>query len=904
MRTVRKSGEEVYTRSFMYDVNGKRTRDYDSYGRLVTQIHYDKLGRSMRTIGMDEGEAWILLDAAGSDLFAWNCRGYVTRIQYDALHRETERLVRNSSGPEQLITRTTYGEGQIDATYQNLNNQIWKIEDQAGVHVNDQFDIRGRCVARTTQYAQEYKEVVDWNINNKLEAEILSSSYTYDSFGHVLQEEDAQGNQTHRKYTRLGQVRAVAVAPKKSQEWKTYLSNATFEADGQTAKMKYGNGVTTEFTYDCETRLLLSKRTSRTRKGKVEVLEDLAHTYDCCGRRVFASDASEQAKYSKGAWVQPEWDWSFNVKGELVAASGRAQFSNTLQVSNRLTPHRAGTGSVTERGITNGNLLYRYLETYDYDLEGNLEWMKHDAPDVKGVTSWIRKYHYEEQSLLSTDPLVKSNRLSRTTIGEKDEHEGAFGYDGDAGLAGCMTTMPTFTKLGWDMNDRLSSSSTQIMNAAIPEMTYYVYNHQGRRARKVTESARTGGELPRKLKDTFYFDNLELQRAGSGGELWIADVVGDSILALVEDSSKTQSVLDRYRVGDSMELDDEGQLISYEEYSPFGAVVYTAVYRQVEADRKYRFAKYEHDRETGLYHCGHRYYCPWLGRWTSPDPMGDIDGPNLYIYAGNDPVNNHDPAGTSFKAVQDLDPSPKPELNLPKLEVTGRRKAISLAPDYRRGSNTLPPIMNKTKLQQKASDQAENFKEKRNEAGKLGSFYTGLAKHALGKEGSLAKEATAQVFATPSEALFRTVDKLLKVDSFASMLNDQDLYIGTNGYTTKGQLATLKNVVKDVAAYQKLLEDSAKDEKVPVYESIPVRYFNHRVGNFVTTSKSVATNMTPGQAQAFTHRRNHRVAAIERVKGTLTKVKGYMNAAEDQIGLQQKYHAKWQAQKQQAVKIK
>ena len=33
-----------------------------------------------------------------------------------------------------------------------------------------------------------------------------------------------------------------------------------------------------------------------------------------------------------------------------------------------------------------------------------------------------------------------------------------------------------------------------------------------------------------------------------------------------------------------------------------------------------------------------RYYAPWLGRWVSCDPLGIVDGNNLYVYARNNPL--------------------------------------------------------------------------------------------------------------------------------------------------------------------------------------------------------------------------------------------------------------------------
>ncbi|RYP75519.1 hypothetical protein DL771_002404 [Monosporascus sp. 5C6A] len=147
--------------------------------------------------------------------------------------------------------------------------------------------------------------------------------------------------------------------------------------------------------------------------------------------------------------------------------------------------------------------------------------------------------------------------------------------------------------------------------------------------------------------------SVEIQAKFTGAKrsvLQIAQVSGGAErLALVEttDDQDDDSILVRYQIGHNMELDDLGRLISYEEYSPFGTVVYSVMHKDVEAPRTYRFARYEHDRETGLYHCGARYYCPWLDRWTSPDPLGDVDGPNPYGYVGNDRVNMDDNTSTS-----------------------------------------------------------------------------------------------------------------------------------------------------------------------------------------------------------------------------------------------------------------
>jgi RHS repeat-associated protein len=51
------------------------------------------------------------------------------------------------------------------------------------------------------------------------------------------------------------------------------------------------------------------------------------------------------------------------------------------------------------------------------------------------------------------------------------------------------------------------------------------------------------------------------------------------------------------------------------------------------------------DPETGFVYVRNRYYDPELGRFTTEDPMGLLDGPSRHQFAGYDPVNMGDPLG-------------------------------------------------------------------------------------------------------------------------------------------------------------------------------------------------------------------------------------------------------------------
>ncbi len=65
---------------------------------------------------------------------------------------------------------------------------------------------------------------------------------------------------------------------------------------------------------------------------------------------------------------------------------------------------------------------------------------------------------------------------------------------------------------------------------------------------------------------------------------------------------------------------------------------------------------YEWIPEVGLYHVGARAYDPRTARWLQRDPIDAASGdPNLYWYAGNDPINFVDPTGTDWNYHDLLD---------------------------------------------------------------------------------------------------------------------------------------------------------------------------------------------------------------------------------------------------------
>lgn len=106
----------------------------------------------------------------------------------------------------------------------------------------------------------------------------------------------------------------------------------------------------------------------------------------------------------------------------------------------------------------------------------------------------------------------------------------------------------------------------------------------------------------------------------------------------------------RYQFSNSLgscclELDDQAEIISYEEYTPYGSTSYHAICSQLEAPNRYCFTGKERDEEIRLCYHGARHSTPWLGRWTSCDPLEVGDGTNIYVYVNGSPVDMVDKDG-------------------------------------------------------------------------------------------------------------------------------------------------------------------------------------------------------------------------------------------------------------------
>ncbi|HEU4854670.1 MAG TPA: SpvB/TcaC N-terminal domain-containing protein [Nitrosospira sp.] len=689
--------EAFYSTRVIFDIEGNQRGVIDANGRIVMRYDYDIAGPAedeetaqarIHQASMEAGERWVLNDVAGNPIYAWDSRNHRFHTVYDPLRRPTDSFLQEGEGTELLIGHTTYGETQPDPETSNLRGKVVQVFDQAGVVTTDEYDFKGNALSSQRQLAADYKTTLNWTGDVPLEIDIYTSRTRYDALNRPIQlvaphsdQPDAKINVIQPIYNEANLLEEVHAWLDHGSEPESWLDPATanlqavtnidYDAKGQRTLIEYGNGASTAYRYDELTfRLvhLLTRRDDTAFPGDCPQpaptgwpgcqVQNLHYTYDPAGNITHIRDDAQQTVYFRNRRVEPSADYIYDAIYRLLEATGREHLG---QMGGAPIPHSyndAGrVGLLLHRG--DRNVMGQYVERYFYDAVGNFEEMQHRGTDPADP-GWTRAYAYKEPSLL--EPTTQeSNRLTSTAIGAITE---TYSNDGDGYDAhGNMLRMPQLQVMQWDFKDQLQMTQRQAVNAEDEdgtqhqgERTWYVYDASGQRVRKVTE--RQNGT---RKSERIYLGGFEIYREFNGNgsdtklERETLHIMDDKQrVALVEtrtrgeDESRPQLI--RYQFGNhlgsaSLELDDIGRIISYEEYTPYGSTSHQAVRSQAETPKRYRYTGMERDEESGLNYHGARYYTAWLGRWVSCDPAEFVDGTNLYANVGSSPVRFIDPTG-------------------------------------------------------------------------------------------------------------------------------------------------------------------------------------------------------------------------------------------------------------------
>jgi RHS repeat-associated protein len=654
----------------------------DPQGRVAMRYNYDLLKNQIHQSSMEAGERWILNDARSKSIRAWDSRGHNFRMQYDALRRPIALFVegtdninsdaRTTAG-EVLYDLTTYGEGQPAAL--NARTRVFQHADAAGIvtnkgtspigHQDEGFDFKGNLLRSSRGFFADYQGLPNLTALPAT-PDVLASSTQYDALNRPISLMTPDASVIVPTYNEANLLETVNVNLRGTAVATPFITNIDYNAKGQRVRIVFGNANSeTDYTYDPLTFRLINLTTTRPRApANQQTVQDLTYTYDPFGNITHIQDDADiqNVVFFRNRRVEPSSDFTYDAIYRLIQASGREQLG--LNGGGPLPPAPTSYNDVPRIRLPHpgdSSAMGTYTEQYQYDAVGNFLKLIHQGANPANP-GWTRAYTYNEASLLEAGKT--SNRLSSTTVSESQALNEPYTYD----LHGNMASMPQLQAMQWDFKDRLLMTQRQAVNANDQdgllhqgERTYYVSDSSGQRVRKTTQSP-----AGIKLKERFYVGGFELYREyDATGNVTLARETlhvmdAKKRVALVETvtvdataaagsppSTTTRYQFDNHLGTACLELDENADVITYEEYYPYGSTSYQSGRTATEVSlKRYRYTGKERDEETGFYYQGARYCASWLGRWVSCDPVGTKDGPNLYMYVNGNPIVLSDPTGT------------------------------------------------------------------------------------------------------------------------------------------------------------------------------------------------------------------------------------------------------------------
>lgn len=640
------------------DVTGNPLRTLDAKGQTALVQHFDRVGRPMASHSNDAGSSYAIAAMDGQPRIAVLSNGHRILQEYDALRRPTKLWVTPPGGTAYLREAILYNE-DAPTSLANGAGQVWRVFDPSGWIETSGYDFKGVPLSTTRHVLTSMlddtgpSDVTDWALYdltapNPLPSESFVTTMQMDALGRPISSTAPDGSTQTFAYDDGGGLAKVDLSlPFGTTAKRAIVKNVEYDSKGRRQSITYGNGTATSYAYDPKTFRLTELKTTR----GTDVLQHLNYTYDPLGNITSVIDHASDAVLPGYGTVSPRKDYVYDSLSRLVEASGREHGGQAgwdpRQLIDGLTGGHAN--DMTQMG--------RFTEKWQYDEIGNIQRWTH----IGAAHNWHRDYTYG---------VAGSNQLTQTSMtsgGQTDVteyiHDGAgnitsFGPVGAPDLHIQQST--------WNADDQ---PETMVLHGN--KTAHYRYDAGGERVVKRVETS--GGYSVR-----LYLGGFEVFREYKSDGTFKArkDTLhvmdGESRVLMVETVKTTDDIADaetpveRWQLGDhlgsaAMEVDATGQIISIEEFHPYGTTAWhwRATYL---SQKRYRYTGMERDAESGLQYHSARYYMPWLGRWLSTDPLGMVDGPSLWAYVRGNPVGLSDQSGEQSVGESTI-PEPGPPVS-------------------------------------------------------------------------------------------------------------------------------------------------------------------------------------------------------------------------------------------------
>ncbi|MFC6693571.1 RHS repeat-associated core domain-containing protein [Pseudomonas lini] len=554
---------------------------------------YTLAGEPLKIDSVDAGWRVSLAGLAGEALQRWDQRGHHWRTTHDP----QLRVIAVEENAQPNVETFTYAAASADAGH-NLRGQMIALNDPSGTVTFHSFGLLGQTLSQTRTFD---------------DARPHFSRQTYGPLNQTLTQTDAGGHFQDLRYDVTGQLKQVFLLRSDASQPQAVLQDAHYNAAGQIIEWHAGNNVVTRWRYDAADGRLTAVQAAV--PGQ-EQLQDLEYVFDLVGNMLRINDHTFNSVYFANQSIDGHREFTYDSLYRLNSASGH-DVTPASDVPGRPQP-------------SDPNDLRNYTQHYEYGLGGNLIKLVHSR-ETGGYTRQMR-----------VDP--SNNRALRWKTGDPPPDFAAF-FD----RHGNQVKLQHGPDLIWNALDHLSQVTLLKHSNDLPDDREVYRYSQGERVSKRHETHTASATHFHQVR---YLPGLEIRTRDNGEELHVITLPGN-VRCLhwrhappgdIENNQLRYSLNDH--LGSSLtELDQRARVISQETYYPFGGSALWLPASSTVVDYKtLRYSGKEMD-VSGLYYYGVRYYAPWLQRWVSADPAGDVDGLNLYGFVGNNPLRYIDESG-------------------------------------------------------------------------------------------------------------------------------------------------------------------------------------------------------------------------------------------------------------------
>lgn len=357
-----------------YDMYGRPVKDYEpsysSQSQYFTEVKYDKFGRVIAQINPNGGET--LSDLLGFEALTTDPLGNQTSVVVDAL------------GLQSVVT-------------DSLSNQLNFVYDASGNLLKSYVSGNGTEIVRTQLIYDDYGRKT-----TSIDLDKGTWKYTYNAFGELLSQTNANTQSTFFYYDTLGrQVRRTE--PEGSSCW-VYGTKDTSNAGLLVAEKRYDTIVS-----DCSAEGAAHQKTTN-----YDELGRLKSTTTTTGASSYTSSVTYDAQGRVSEQIYPENLLTvvnhYNASGYLYKRTDKAtgKAYQTIEQMNakggvekviygngteELTAYDAESGWVSDIQLKNAGGTLHNLQ-YLFDDVGNLTYRKHELSSAS--TTFAETYSYDD----------------------------------------------------------------------------------------------------------------------------------------------------------------------------------------------------------------------------------------------------------------------------------------------------------------------------------------------------------------------------------------------------------------------------------------------------------------------------------------------------------------------------